>query len=229
MYTLKNLLLVATMGLIPMGMAAQESTLVAEGTIDAKAHLTYKAFMVDESTPEDDVPAMSSQVQIWKDGQHLQTIKTRLEEGGMGEDFGRVEVADANFDGHPDLLICLGRFGTHANLMSSCWLWYDGKQKFKRLEEFEMLSNPTVDAKQHLIFSHGYSSAWEYEYGTYVIRKGELEQTGRLIQTYAMDEDDTPSTCTWTEYTMKKGRGKLLRKGKDASKMGKQWQHVIIE
>lgn len=59
--------------------------------------------------------------------------------------FGKIEEDDINFDGYPDLQVCLGPFNSYGNFSYAAWVWNQEAHAFNRVEEYEELFDPTLN------------------------------------------------------------------------------------
>ena len=67
-------------------------------------------------------------------------------------EFGRLIIADVNFDGHSDVLVCLGRYDMEEYLYFDAWLWDPSKHSFAYNEDFQYYGNPAiVKSKKEII------------------------------------------------------------------------------
>lgn len=84
----------------------------------------------------------------------------------MLETFGNVWQADVNFDGHTDIMICLGKMPASDQTITyyDAWLYNPETGKFDHHEGFRDISNPEVD------------NANKYVKGHYLLRDGETKQ-----------------------------------------------------
>ncbi len=66
----------------------------------------------------------------------------------MLETFGNVWQADVNFDGHTDVMICLGKMPTseEAITLYDAWLYDPQTDQFNFHKGFRLIFNPEVDA-----------------------------------------------------------------------------------
>lgn len=88
----------------------------------------------------------------------------------MLKPFGNVWQADVNFDGHTDIMICLGMMPTSDQTMTfyDAWLYNPQTGKFNRHEGFRDICNPEVDIANKYVTSH------------YLLRDGETKQYSAL-------------------------------------------------
>jgi len=91
----------------------------------------------------------------------------------MLKPFGNVWQADVNFDGHTDIMICLGMMPASDQVITyyDAWLYSPQTGKFNHHEGFRDISNPEVDTVNKYVTSH------------YLLRDGETKQyTALTIQ-----------------------------------------------
>ena len=83
----------------------------------------------------------------------------------MLKPFGNVWQADVNFDGHTDIMICLGMMPTSDQVMTfyDAWLYDPQTGKFNYHEGFSDICNPEVDTVNKYVTSH------------YLLRDGETK------------------------------------------------------
>jgi hypothetical protein len=95
----------------------------------------------------------------------------------MLKPFGNVWQADVNFDGHTDIMICLGMMPTSDQTITyyDAWLYNPQTGKFDYHEGFRDISNPEVD------------NVNKYVKGHYLLRDGETKQ----YFAFSLQEDGT--------------------------------------
>ncbi|MCR5365923.1 MAG: hypothetical protein K6E67_07275 [Prevotella sp.] len=74
----------------------------------------------------------------------------------MLETFGNVWETDVNFDGHTDVLICLGRMpaSDQTFVHYDAWVYDPDDGKFYCQGTFRDIFNPEIDREEHRILSH---------------------------------------------------------------------------
>ena len=74
----------------------------------------------------------------------------------MLETFGNVWQTDVNFDGHTDVMICLGLMPTSDQtfVKYDAWIYDPDDNKFYCQDSFREICNPEVDREGHRILSH---------------------------------------------------------------------------
>ena len=95
----------------------------------------------------------------------------------MLEPFGNVWQADVNFDGHTDIMVCLGMMPASDQTITyyDAWLYNPNAGEFFHHEGFRDISNPEVD------------TANKYVKGHYLLRDGVTKQ----FFAYALQKDGT--------------------------------------
>ena len=93
----------------------------------------------------------------------------------MLETFGNVWQADVNFDGHSDIMICLGKMPANDQTITKyeAWLYNPQTGKFYSHQGFRNISNPEVDTFNKYLTGH------------YLLRDGKTKQ----YTAYALEED----------------------------------------
>ncbi len=96
---------------------------------------------------------------------------------------GAIEEKDWNFDGIPDLQVCLGPTNGNGNYTYDVWLWDDKVHGFVALDMENVIFDPYVDADNRCIVS-----TWRLddniETVTYKWKDGKLVETERKDFTY---------------------------------------------
>lgn len=67
--------------------------------------------------------------------------------------FGDIREDDINFDGYPDLMVCLGPSNTYGNFSYAAWLWDQDMHDFVSVKGFEELFDPEFNRKDKTISS----------------------------------------------------------------------------
>ena len=95
----------------------------------------------------------------------------------MLETFGNVWQADVNFDGHTDIMICLGKMPASDQTITNydAWIYNPKTGKFYNHRDFRDISNPEVDTINKYVTGH------------YLLRDGKTKQ----YFAYALQEDGT--------------------------------------
>ena len=95
----------------------------------------------------------------------------------MLETFGNVWEADVNFDGHTDIMICLGKMPANDQTITQydAWIYNPETGKFYNHRDFREINNPEVDTFNKYVTGH------------YLLRDGKTKQ----YYAYALQEDGT--------------------------------------
>lgn len=95
----------------------------------------------------------------------------------MLETFGNVWQADVDFDGHTDIMICLGKMPASDQTITyyDAWLYNPDTGKFVHHDGFRNISNPEVDTFNKYVTGH------------YLLRDGKTKQ----YTAYALQKDGT--------------------------------------
>ena len=95
----------------------------------------------------------------------------------MLEPFGNVWQADVNFDGHTDIMICLGMKPANDQTITcyDAWLYNPQTGKFYNHRDFRNINNPEVDTFNKYVTGH------------YLLRDGKTKQ----YTAYTIQEDGT--------------------------------------
>lgn len=119
-----------------------------------------------------------------RDGKIFQVLETKVEDrpGDMAK-FGNVIEKDVNFDGTPDLLICLGgqKVTDQTFLYYDAWIadWNEGNVTFTLYPSFRDIANAEVDAAYRCIFSHYMARDGSYTYLQKSWSNGKLVEDGK--------------------------------------------------
>ena len=110
---------------------------------------------------------------------------TSWEKGSIGE----ITEEDWNFDGIPDLQVCMGPMNGFGNYVYDVWLWNDKTHQFDYLNDCPEIFSPEIDAANQCI-----TSFWrlddEVEIVKYKWKDGKLVETDREQLSYSeMTED----------------------------------------
>jgi len=107
------------------------------------------------------------------------------------EAFGKIEEEDYNFDGIPDLQVCLGPTNSNGNETYDAFLWDEAQHKFTRIPGYDTLViySPVVNAGDKQIVSF-----WrlddEVEYVKYEWKDGRLVEVERTQEKYGEDYEE---------------------------------------
>ena len=106
---------------------------------------------------------------------------------------GRIEEEDINFDGIPDLQICLGRWDGYWNLTYEGFVWDKEKGVFVLVPNYSDIFNPDIFSFSDEIV--GQYREWmdgaQYRTGErYKWVNGELVKTEEWTEVYGLDEEE---------------------------------------
>ena len=107
------------------------------------------------------------------------------------DNIGSIEEEDYNFDGIPDLQVCLGPFNAFGNFVYDAFLWDDSQHKFVRIPGYDdiIIYSPTVNASEKQIVS-----VWrldnDVEIVKYEWKNGRLVEVERTQEEYDTGYDD---------------------------------------
>lgn len=115
-----------------------------------------------------------------------------LTEGELIRDTQRVnDKEDINFDGIPDLQIFLGYYTNgRVEAVYAAYVWNRKSKRFERVEGFEDIVNPEVNAKAKTITSTARYSFNDLLVQTYAWKKGKLTLIKEEHQNPFEDEDE---------------------------------------
>lgn len=106
---------------------------------------------------------------------------------------GEITEEDINFDGIPDVMVCLGDFGVNPELFPTVFygacLWNAEAQSFEQVKEFEGISNPEIDAQSKTIASEYSTPVGDVFQEVYAWKGGKLELTESTSQNEFGDEE----------------------------------------
>ena len=105
----------------------------------------------------------------------------------MLEPFGNVWQADVNFDGHTDVMICLGLepVSDQVFMRYDAWIYNPSTFSFRRSPSFRGIINPEIDKKEQRILGH------------YIARDGETKVYNAYY--WQNDGDIKPVGKSWNE------------------------------
>lgn len=92
-------------------------------------------------------------------------------------------LTDLNSDGHDDLALYLGSYGSQGAAYYACYLW-DAKRsrKYKYASDFEKIMNPSLSSDGHYIYSSWRESAASHGYAKYQWLGGRLALMSELTE-----------------------------------------------
>ena len=106
---------------------------------------------------------------------------------------GRIEEEDINFDGIPDLQICLGRWDGNWNMTYEGFLWDKEKGVFVNVPNYYEIFNPWIMETEQSIISNYREWMDGVQYRTYERYEwvdGELEKTDEWADEFNLDEEE---------------------------------------
>ena len=110
--------------------------------------------------------------QLYSQAQPLDTVT--WSKGSIG----KISEDDWNFDGIPDLQVCMGPMNSSGNFTYDVWIWNDQTHHFDYVETKDALFDPEIDADKKTIVS-----VWrlddEVEIVRYKWKDGKLVETER--------------------------------------------------
>ena len=146
--------------------------------------ISVRTFDLDSQDPGPGYEAI-----IRRDGKALQVAEGRTEgyPEDMLEPFGNVWQADVNFDGHTDVMICLGLepVSDQVFMRYDAWIYNPTSDNFTRAQSFRGIINPEVDKKEKRILGH------------YIARDGETKVYNAYY--WQADGDIKPVGKSWNE------------------------------
>ena len=89
--------------------------------------------------------------------------------------FGDIQEDDINFDGTPDLMICLGPTNSFGGFTYDGYVWDNVAHKFVRVEKFNEILDPVYFPEKNQILgtfridSHYWTSLYEWQNGKLVL------------------------------------------------------------
>lgn len=87
--------------------------------------------------------------------------------------FGNIVEDDINFDGIPDLMICLGPINAFGGFTYDGYAWDPKRHTFVKIEHFDEIFDPTFNKKDKTIVGT-YRVDNEYETSTYKLEKNKV-------------------------------------------------------
>lgn len=107
----------------------------------------------------------------------------------------KFRYTDANFDGLPDLLLCMGIFGNQGLSTYVCLL--QTEEGFVEEESFEEIANPAVDAENKVILSQWRNNAVSHSWAEYVYQDGDFVLSRELKEDVADETDFDSGEYIW--------------------------------
>jgi hypothetical protein len=146
--------------------------------------ISVRTFDLDSQDPGPGYEAI-----IRRDGQALQVVEGRTEgyPEDMLEPFGNVWQADVNFDGHTDVMICLGLepVSDQVFIRYDAWIYNPANDNFTLAPSFRGIINPEIDKKEHRMLGH------------YIARDGKTKVYNAYY--WQSDGDIKPIGQSWNE------------------------------
>ena len=138
---------------ISIALMAAMSLTAGAAELNEDWEVSVRTFDLDSQDPG---PGYDAIIRI--DGKAVQVVEGRTlgYPQDMLEKFGNVLLADVDFDGHTDVLICLGEepVSDQTFLHYDAWLYNADDGKFYCPHTFREIDNPEVDEKEHRILGH---------------------------------------------------------------------------
>ena len=104
---------------------------------------------------------------------------------------GRIEEEDINFDGIPDLQICLGRWDGYWNLTYEGFVWDKEKGVFVLVPNYSDIFNPDIYSDEIVGLYREWLDGAQYRTGErYQWVDGELVKTEEWTEVYGLDEEE---------------------------------------
>ena len=126
-------------------------------------------------------------IEVRKNGRAVQTIRYEYPESCTYADMFGTEVrfADADFDGHDDILLSLGTYGVHR--YEHCFLWSEAERKFVSDSTFEKIANPVIDVAEKCVYGFEKKNPAHYVYTVYRFQNGTFSPDLALHETCALE------------------------------------------
>ena len=118
----------------------------------------------------------------------VQTIEYRYSQESLENAVfveSRYELSDVNFDGHDDLLIYLGSYGSQGVVYKDCFLWKAAASLFKRCEAFKSIPNPVVDTQGGFICGSTRRNADHYVFELWLWSGGNLRNDCKIHKVHS--------------------------------------------
>ena len=163
----------------------------AEETPSARASYTFQT-----SFQKDEEGQVNAVVLTCQSGEKTQRFVCELlwskDEDLMGG--MEVEEQDFNFDGFPDVLVCLGDFGVNPSnfpmLSYAGFVWNNETQSFDRVAELEDIVNVEIDADNKTIVSNYSTVVGDTYHEVYAWKNGKLDQIESTSDSYPSEEEE---------------------------------------
>ena len=104
---------------------------------------------------------------------------------------GRIEEEDINFDGIPDLQICLGTWDGYWNMTFEGFVWDKEKGVFVLVPNYSDIFNPAIYSDEIVGLYREWMDGAQYRTGErYKWVDGELVKTEEWTEVYGLDEEE---------------------------------------
>ena len=103
---------------------------------------------------------------------------------------GEISEDDINFDGTPDLMVCLGNFaiGFEPDYLYSTFVWNASVGRFERIKELDEAFNLRIDKENKNIISEYKTAAGDHVTETYKWKDGKIVLTN--TESFNPDEEE---------------------------------------
>ena len=131
---------------------AKDSTEVAASEPSARDGYTFETSFRKDENGQCDALILTS-----KKGEKTQEFVCEFnwpkDKDLLGES-GTIEEEDINFDGIPDVVVCLGDFGVgDSYFFYDALVWNNNDNGFEQVEEYSGIANPVIDTEKKMIVS----------------------------------------------------------------------------
>ena len=104
---------------------------------------------------------------------------------------GRIEEEDINFDGIPDLQICLGTWDGYWNMTYAGFVWDKERGVFVSVPNYSDIFNPSIYSDEIVGLYREWMDGAQYRTGErYKWVDGELIKTEEWTEVYGLDEEE---------------------------------------
>ena len=104
---------------------------------------------------------------------------------------GRIEEEDINFDGIPDLQICLGTWDGYWNMTYAGFVWDKERGVFVSVPNYSDIFNPSIYSDEIVGLYREWMDGAQYRTGErYKWVDGELVKTEEWTEVYGLDEEE---------------------------------------
>ena len=174
----------------------QDSSATQVATPAEKAPSARASYTFHTSFQKDEEGQVDAVVLTCQSGEKTQNFVCELLWSKDEDLMGGVEVEeqDFNFDGIPDVLVCLGDFGvnpSHFPMLSYAgFVWNNETQSFDRVTELEDIVNVEIDTDNQTIVSNYSTVVGDTYHEVYAWKSGKLEQIESASDSYLSDEEE---------------------------------------